>query len=100
MRRQGLIILLQVQPPAQNQHSLLPANTYFTPPPPPLIHTQPCLPTDPLTCPRAPQSPPRGLQLHLGTSDNPHQVDTLVMSNLGYFQLKAAPGWYYSSVKL
>lgn len=37
-------------------------------------------------------TPPRGLQLNLGDSTNPHRVDTLVMSNLGYFQLKAAPG--------
>ena len=35
---------------------------------------------------------PRGLQLYLGTAQQPHQLDTLVMSNLGYFQLKAAPG--------
>lgn len=36
--------------------------------------------------------PPRGLQLNLGDFSQPHRVDTLVMSNLGYFQLKAAPG--------
>jgi len=56
--------------------------------------------------------PPRGLQLNLGDSTNPHQVDTLVMSNLGpyrsiinpigaderislligYYQLKSLPG--------
>lgn len=35
---------------------------------------------------------PRGVQLHLGNSNEPHLQDTLVMSNLGYFQLKAAPG--------
>jgi UDP-glucose:glycoprotein glucosyltransferase len=35
---------------------------------------------------------PRGVQLQLGTAAAPHVVDTLVMSNLGYFQLKAAPG--------
>ena len=35
---------------------------------------------------------PRGVQLHLGTAAQPRLVDTLVMSNLGYFQLKAAPG--------
>jgi UDP-glucose:glycoprotein glucosyltransferase len=35
---------------------------------------------------------PRGVQLHLGTPSHPHVKDTLVMSNLGYFQLKAAPG--------
>ena len=38
------------------------------------------------------QVTPRGVQLHLGTAQQPHQVDTLVMSNLGYYQLKAAPG--------
>eukprot|EP00271_Cylindrocystis_brebissonii_P006379 TRINITY_DN19145_c0_g1_i1.p1 TRINITY_DN19145_c0_g1~~TRINITY_DN19145_c0_g1_i1.p1 ORF type:complete len:1550 (-),score=253.58 TRINITY_DN19145_c0_g1_i1:616-4587(-) len=36
--------------------------------------------------------PPQGLQLVLGTPQNPHMVDTIVMANLGYFQLKAAPG--------
>ena len=35
---------------------------------------------------------PRGVQLWLGTGPAPHVKDTLVMSNLGYFQLKAAPG--------
>jgi hypothetical protein len=34
------------------------------------------------------------VQLVLGTPSNPALVDTLVMSNLGYFQLKAAPGAY------
>merc|ERR1740139_969688 len=33
-----------------------------------------------------------GLQLLLGTATRPHITDTLVMSDLGYFQLKAAPG--------
>ncbi|GLI71786.1 hypothetical protein VaNZ11_017131 [Volvox africanus] len=42
-------------------------------------------------------TPPRGLQLHLGTQEHPHLVDTLVMANLAYFQLKAAPGrWLLS----
>lgn len=36
--------------------------------------------------------PPRGLQLLLGTRFAPHMVDTIVMANLGYWQLKAAPG--------
>lgn len=36
--------------------------------------------------------PPRGLQFTLGTSRNPVVVDTIVMANLGYFQLKANPG--------
>ncbi|KAF5269322.1 hypothetical protein FQR65_LT02624 [Abscondita terminalis] len=37
-------------------------------------------------------SPPRGLQITLGTKKQPIAVDTIVMSNLGYFQLKANPG--------
>ncbi|XP_060034152.1 UDP-glucose:glycoprotein glucosyltransferase 1 [Erinaceus europaeus] len=36
--------------------------------------------------------PPRGLQFTLGTSVDPVIVDTIVMANLGYFQLKANPG--------
>jgi UDP-glucose:glycoprotein glucosyltransferase len=35
--------------------------------------------------------PPRGLQLNLGTSAMPHMHDTLVMANLGYFQVRGAP---------
>ncbi|XP_024372023.1 UDP-glucose:glycoprotein glucosyltransferase isoform X2 [Physcomitrium patens] len=38
------------------------------------------------------KEPPRGLQLLLGTKEQPHMVDTIVMANLGYWQLKAAPG--------
>ncbi|CAG9575933.1 unnamed protein product [Danaus chrysippus] len=37
-------------------------------------------------------TPPRGLQLVLGTRHRPDTVDTIVMANLGYFQLKANPG--------
>lgn len=37
-------------------------------------------------------SPPRGLQITLGTERKPVMVDTIVMANLGYFQLKANPG--------
>ncbi|XP_078077778.1 UDP-glucose:glycoprotein glucosyltransferase 1 isoform X2 [Mustelus asterias] len=36
--------------------------------------------------------PPRGLQFTLGMKHNPAMVDTVVMANLGYFQLKANPG--------
>ncbi|XP_063281811.1 UDP-glucose:glycoprotein glucosyltransferase 2 [Pelobates fuscus] len=36
--------------------------------------------------------PPRGLQFTLGTKNVPVIVDTIVMANLGYFQLKANPG--------
>lgn len=41
---------------------------------------------------------PRGVQLRLAQgegAEGPHLVDTLVMSNLGYFQLKSAPGMWY-----
>ena len=38
------------------------------------------------------QVTPRGVQLHLGMGAQPRVVDTMVMSNLGYFQLKASPG--------
>ncbi|XP_034947696.1 UDP-glucose:glycoprotein glucosyltransferase [Chelonus insularis] len=37
-------------------------------------------------------NPPRGLQITLGTEMQPIMVDTIVMANLGYFQLKANPG--------
>lgn len=37
-------------------------------------------------------SPPRGLQVTLGTDRNPTEFDTIVMANLGYFQLKSNPG--------
>lgn len=37
-------------------------------------------------------SPPRGLQFTLGTKTLPTMYDTIVMANLGYFQLKAMPG--------
>ncbi|XP_050455971.1 UDP-glucose:glycoprotein glucosyltransferase isoform X2 [Cataglyphis hispanica] len=37
-------------------------------------------------------NPPRGLQFTLGTEKQPVMVDTIVMANLGYFQLKANPG--------
>eukprot|EP00882_Tetradesmus_deserticola_P014252 GHRQ01015150.1.p1 GENE.GHRQ01015150.1~~GHRQ01015150.1.p1 ORF type:complete len:663 (+),score=343.25 GHRQ01015150.1:862-2850(+) len=47
---------------------------------------------------KARMPPPRGLQLHLGTPAQPHQVDTLVMQNLGYFQLKASPGLWQLSI--
>uniref|UniRef100_A0A914ZER9 UDP-glucose:glycoprotein glucosyltransferase 1 n=3 Tax=Parascaris TaxID=6254 RepID=A0A914ZER9_PARUN len=37
-------------------------------------------------------TPPRGLQFTLGIGNNPTMYDTIVMANLGYFQLKANPG--------
>ncbi|XP_060731662.1 UDP-glucose:glycoprotein glucosyltransferase 2 isoform X3 [Tachysurus vachellii] len=36
--------------------------------------------------------PPRGLQFTLGMKQKPLMHDTIVMANLGYFQLKANPG--------
>ncbi|RDD46683.1 UDP-glucose:glycoprotein glucosyltransferase 1 [Trichoplax sp. H2] len=36
--------------------------------------------------------PPRGLQFVMGTDTDPAMVDTIVMANLGYFQMKANPG--------
>nr|XP_060490186.1 UDP-glucose:glycoprotein glucosyltransferase 2 [Panthera onca] len=38
------------------------------------------------------EQPPRGLQFTLSTKSKPVLVDTIVMANLGYFQLKANPG--------
>ncbi|KAI9837806.1 MAG: hypothetical protein M1819_006740 [Sarea resinae] len=37
---------------------------------------------------------PRGAQLVLGTEEDPHFADTIVMANLGYFQFKANPGFW------
>ena len=43
--------------------------------------------------------PPQGLQLNLDTPDgSSHVHDTLVMSNLGHFQLQALPGVYSLSL--
>ncbi|KAI1007724.1 UDP-glucose:glycoprotein glucosyltransferase [Podosphaera aphanis] len=38
---------------------------------------------------------PRGAQLVLGTERDPHISDTIIMSNLGYFQFKANPGFFH-----
>ena len=43
--------------------------------------------------------PPRGAQLLLGTEQEPHFTDTIVMANLGYFQFKANPGLWKISLK-
>ena len=43
-------------------------------------------------------APAAGLQLILGDARRPHVTDTVVMSNLGYFQLKAAPGVWGLSI--
>lgn len=41
----------------------------------------------------------RGAQIILGTESNPHVVDTIVMANLGYLQLKANPGVWRLDLK-
>lgn len=43
--------------------------------------------------------PPRGLQFNLGTQANPVMYDTIVMANLGYFQLKASPGMWFLQLR-
>jgi UDP-glucose:glycoprotein glucosyltransferase len=45
-------------------------------------------------------NPPRGLQITLGTEKEPLIVDTIVMANLGYFQLKANPGEWLLKLRL
>ena len=44
-------------------------------------------------------SPPRGVQLLLGTEQHRHFTDTIIMANLGYFQFKANPGHWQISLK-
>ncbi|XP_027357768.1 UDP-glucose:glycoprotein glucosyltransferase isoform X2 [Abrus precatorius] len=46
-------------------------------------------------CSEKDHDPPRGLQLILGTKIKPHLVDTLVMANLGYWQMKVSPGVWF-----
>ncbi|KAF6171102.1 hypothetical protein GIB67_020581 [Kingdonia uniflora] len=46
-------------------------------------------------CAEKDHEPPRGLQLIFGTRRAPHLVDTLVMANLGYWQMKVFPGVWY-----
>ncbi|PHH84038.1 hypothetical protein CDD83_2596 [Cordyceps sp. RAO-2017] len=43
--------------------------------------------------------PPRGAQLVLATEKEPMVTDTIVMSNLGFFQFKANPGFYNIQLK-
>ncbi|CAF1440898.1 unnamed protein product [Rotaria sp. Silwood1] len=45
------------------------------------------------------QSYPRGLQLILGTNKTKNIFDTIVMANLGYFQLKAYPGVWHLNLR-
>ncbi|KAK5082031.1 killer toxin resistant protein [Lithohypha guttulata] len=44
-------------------------------------------------------TPPRGAQLLLGTEQNPHFTDTIIMANVGYFQFKANPGHWQLTLK-
>ncbi|KAK7918413.1 UDP-glucose:Glycoprotein Glucosyltransferase [Apiospora marii] len=44
-------------------------------------------------------SPPRGVQLTLGTEKDPNFADTIIMANIGYFQFKANPGYYNIQLK-
>ncbi|KAK8564297.1 hypothetical protein V6N12_036423 [Hibiscus sabdariffa] len=46
-------------------------------------------------CAEMDRDPTRGLQLILGTKNTPHLVDTIVMANLGYWQMKVSPGVWY-----
>jgi UDP-glucose:glycoprotein glucosyltransferase len=46
-------------------------------------------------CSEKGREPPRGLQLILGPKESSHLVDTLVMANLGYWQMKVSPGVWY-----
>ncbi|KAK7302415.1 hypothetical protein RJT34_13304 [Clitoria ternatea] len=46
-------------------------------------------------CSEKDHDPPRGLQLILGTKITPHFVDTIVMANLGYWQMKVSPGVWF-----
>lgn len=45
------------------------------------------------------QNYPRGLQLILGTNKTKNMFDTIVMANLGYFQLKAYPGLWHLNLR-
>ena len=44
-------------------------------------------------------NPPRGLQMTLGTKQEPVVVDTIVMANLGYLQLKSNPGRWFLKLR-
>lgn len=45
------------------------------------------------------RSPPRGVQLNLGTEENRYSADTIIMANVGYFQFKSQPGLWKISLK-
>jgi UDP-glucose:glycoprotein glucosyltransferase len=42
---------------------------------------------------------PRGISLDLGTEEDPHSTDTIVMANLGYMQFQANPGLWVLNPK-
>jgi len=44
-------------------------------------------------------SSPRGLQFTLGARNDTVAVDTIVMANLGYFQLKTTPGVWHLKLR-
>ncbi|ORY79472.1 hypothetical protein BCR37DRAFT_394192 [Protomyces lactucae-debilis] len=44
-------------------------------------------------------NPPRGAQLVLSSGDGVSQAETIIMANLGYFQLKAMPGSWQLALK-
>lgn len=44
-------------------------------------------------------TPPRGVQLVLGTDSETDVASTIVMANLGYFQFKANPGVYHLALQ-
>nr|GEV63748.1 UDP-glucose:glycoprotein glucosyltransferase [Tanacetum cinerariifolium] len=46
-------------------------------------------------CSKKDHEPQRGLQMILRIKKNPHLVDTLVMANLGYWQMKVSLGVWY-----
>lgn len=45
------------------------------------------------------KTPPAGVQLILGSEEDAHFADTIIMANLGYFQFKAQPGLWQISLK-
>ncbi|CAG7921684.1 unnamed protein product [Penicillium olsonii] len=45
------------------------------------------------------KTPPRGVQLTLGTEQSRDFADTIIMANLGYFQFKAQPGLWQINLK-
>ncbi|KAJ5338363.1 hypothetical protein N7452_005091 [Penicillium brevicompactum] len=45
------------------------------------------------------KTPPRGVQLTLGTEASHYFADTIIMANLGYFQFKAQPGLWQINLK-